>query len=84
MCPFNWFAVPHSTEEFFPSEGFLSLDVEKLREMSEGGFREVFGKSVVRRVGVERLRRNLQKLGNADDADNADLRRFFICKTSAL
>jgi epoxyqueuosine reductase len=59
-CPFNRFATPHCTKEFFPSEAFLSLDVEKLKEMSEEEFREVFGKSAVKRVKLEGLRRNLQ------------------------
>ena len=68
-CPFNRFAVPHCTKEFFPSEAFLSLDAEKLKAMNEDEFREVFGKSAVKRVGVERLRRNMKGLGNADDAD---------------
>ena len=61
-CPFNRFAAPHCTKEFFPSEVFLLLNAEKLKTMSEDSFREVFGKSVVKRVGVERLRRNEKKI----------------------
>ncbi|MDR0332020.1 MAG: tRNA epoxyqueuosine(34) reductase QueG [Dysgonamonadaceae bacterium] len=57
-CPFNRFAAPHYTKEFFPSETFLSLDFEKLKEMNEDTFRHIFQKSAVKRMKFEGLKRN--------------------------
>ncbi len=62
VCPWNRFAVPHNTPEFNPSDGFLSLDAEKLRKMTEDDFRSLFRHSAVRRAGFEGLRRNIRAL----------------------
>jgi epoxyqueuosine reductase len=57
-CPFNRFAAPHCTKEFFPSEAFLSLDLEKLKEINEETFRHIFQKSAVKRMKFEGLKQN--------------------------
>jgi epoxyqueuosine reductase len=65
-CPHNRFAAPHRTQEFMPSEAFLSLDFEKLKQMDEDMFRRIFRKSAVKRAKFEGLKRNL---GHTDDTD---------------
>lgn len=59
VCPWNRFAVPHRTAEFIPSEAFLSLNGEKLEEMDEETFRQIFGNSAVKRAKFEGLKRNI-------------------------
>ena len=59
VCPHNRFVTPHHTKEFMPLEEFLSLDTEKIETMSEEEFCDIFRKSAIKRIGVERLKRNL-------------------------
>jgi len=59
VCPWNRDASPHSTPEFLPSEAFLSLNLEKLIEMDEEGFRDVFRYSAVKRAKFSGLKRNV-------------------------
>ena len=58
VCPWNRVAQPHDTPEFMPSDEFLSLDLKKLLEMDEEGFREVFRHSAVKRAKFSGLKRN--------------------------
>lgn len=62
VCPWNRFAKPHNTPEFIPSEHFLSLDIESLREMNEKTFQELFRKSAVKRTKFSGLKRNVEAL----------------------
>lgn len=62
VCPWNRFAKPHQTNEFFPSEEFLSLDEEKLLEMDEETYRRIFKKSAVKRAKFAGLKRNINTL----------------------
>jgi epoxyqueuosine reductase len=62
VCPWNRFAVPHNTPEFFPSDEFLSLDSVKLKEMDEEAFRRIFRDSAVKRANFQGLKRNVQAL----------------------
>lgn len=59
VCPWNRFAKPHTTPEFFPSDAFLSLDLEKLEAMDEETYRQVFRKSAVKRAKFTGLKRNV-------------------------
>ncbi|NMB50485.1 MAG: tRNA epoxyqueuosine(34) reductase QueG [Bacteroidales bacterium] len=65
VCPWNRFAVPHCTPEFFPSDDFLSLDFEKLEKMNEETFRRVFRDSAVKRAKFQGLKRNIEALGKS-------------------
>lgn len=62
VCPWNRFAKPHRTPAFYPSDAFLSLDDEKLREMDEERFRHIFRKSAVKRAKFAGLKRNINAL----------------------
>lgn len=59
VCPWNRDATPHATPELMPSEDFLSLDLDKLTEMDEEGFRDIFRHSAVRRAKFSGLKRNV-------------------------
>lgn len=59
VCPWNKFSKPHTTLEFFPSDAFLSLDLEKLQTMNEETYREIFRKSAVKRAKFSGLKRNV-------------------------
>ncbi|MDO5665863.1 MAG: tRNA epoxyqueuosine(34) reductase QueG [Bacteroidia bacterium] len=62
VCPWNRYARPHNTSEFNPSDEFLSLDYEKLQEMDEDTYRQIFRKSAVKRAKFEGLKRNVDAL----------------------
>lgn len=62
VCPWNRYARPHDTPEFNPSEEFLSLDYEKLHEMDEETYRQIFRKSAVKRAKFSGLKRNVNAL----------------------
>ncbi|MGI6047868.1 MAG: tRNA epoxyqueuosine(34) reductase QueG [Petrimonas sp.] len=62
VCPWNRFARPHNTPEFNPSDEFLSLDYEKLQEMDEETYRQIFRKSAVKRAKFSGLKRNVETL----------------------
>ena len=62
ICPWNRFSTPHTTPEFMPSEAFLSLDKEKLKEMDEETYREIFRKSPIKRAKLSGLKRNIRAL----------------------
>ncbi|MDO5523242.1 MAG: tRNA epoxyqueuosine(34) reductase QueG [Bacteroidia bacterium] len=62
VCPWNRYARPHNTPEFNPSDEFLSLDYEKLKEMNEDTYREIFRKSAVKRAKFAGLKRNIEAL----------------------
>lgn len=62
VCPWNRFAKPNQTPEFQPSEAFLSLDKEKLSQMTEDEFKTIFRHSAVKRAGYNGLMRNLKAL----------------------
>ena len=62
VCPWNHYSRPHTTPALMPSEAFMSLDLEKLREMSEETYRTVFRHSAVRRAKFSGLKRNAEAI----------------------
>ena len=62
LCPWNRYARPHNTPEFNPSDEFLSLDYEKIQEIDEGTYRQIFWKSAVKRAKFSGLKRNVKAL----------------------
>ncbi|MBK5194766.1 MAG: tRNA epoxyqueuosine(34) reductase QueG [Proteiniphilum sp.] len=62
VCPWNHYARPHTTPGLMPSEAFLSLDLEKLTQMSEETYRAVFRRSAVKRAKYSGLRRNAEAI----------------------
>lgn len=67
VCPWNRFAKPHATNEFLPSQDFLSLDLEKLQNMNEDTFRQIFRKSAVKRAKFGGLKRNVDAISKTRD-----------------
>lgn len=62
VCPFNSFAKPHSTDEFLPTDEFLSLDCRLWQNMSEDDYRRIFKGSAVKRAKYSGLMRNFDAL----------------------
>ncbi len=62
VCPWNRYARQHNTPEFNPSDEFMSLDYEKLLEMDEETYRQIFRKSAVKRAKFSGLKRNVKAL----------------------
>lgn len=63
VCPHNRDAVATSLPEFRASDELLSLDVEKVRQMTPEGFSRLFRHSAVKRTRLSGLQRNLARLG---------------------
>ncbi len=58
-CPHNRHAKPTRIAEFEPSPEFLNLTDAQILAMTDHDFQRIFGRSAVRRAGLERLQRNL-------------------------
>ena len=73
VCPWNRFATRHDESAFEPLEGLLEMDVKEWKEMTEEVFGRMFGRSALRRTGLEGLRRNIRFLqdGNGRTEDVA-------------
>ena len=69
VCPWNRRAPVTSAAEFQPREGLVNPALEWLAEMDDGGFREVFRGSPVRRAKRQGVRRNAAlAMGNSGEA----------------
>jgi len=66
-CPHNRRAVATEIEEFSPSQAFLSLDREKIMDMTASGFNAVFRRSAVKRTKLAGLIRNAGHLSDPGD-----------------
>lgn len=62
VCPWNRYARPHNTPELNPSDEFLSLDYERLQEMNEDTYRQIFRNSSVKRAKYSGLKRNIEAI----------------------
>jgi len=62
VCPWNRFAAPHSTTEFYPNKEFLSLNEEALDNMTIEDYQRIFKGSPVKRAKYSGLMRNLNAL----------------------
>jgi len=58
VCPYNRLAQATAIEYFKPSDAFLNLDANQINQMNEEEFAEIFKDSPVKRIGLERLKRN--------------------------
>lgn len=59
VCPWNANAKPNTTPDFFPSDNFLSLDKDRLINLSEPEFKSIFKDSAVQRTKYNGLKRNI-------------------------
>lgn len=66
VCPYNRFSLPNGEEKFQPSEKFIAMKRNDWQNLDEDQFRELFGKSAVKRAGFEGLKRNIQSMVKGD------------------
>ena len=62
VCPWNRYSHRHRTEEFDPSQAFLGLSYERLENLTEEEYRQIFKGSAVKRAKYSGLKRNLEAL----------------------
>ncbi|GBU07047.1 epoxyqueuosine reductase [Bacteroidales bacterium] len=69
ICPWNKFARPTKVEEFNRSAAVLGFRANDLMQMDEEDFKQVFSRSVIKRIGLAQLKRNFNilKLNNNYD-----------------
>ncbi|MCW5752237.1 MAG: tRNA epoxyqueuosine(34) reductase QueG, partial [Alphaproteobacteria bacterium] len=69
VCPWNKFAQPTRHEALRPRAEFDLPRLADLAELDDGGFRKLFAGTAVRRIGRDRLLRNVAiALGNSGEA----------------
>lgn len=66
VCPWNRFALPTSMAAFRPSEAFLSLRKEDLRDFTRDDYNRIFAKSAVKRAKYEGLIRTIHHLNKLE------------------
>jgi len=62
VCPWNRSSTPHKTEDFSPSDEFMSIDLKQLIDMSEEDYRRIFKGSAVKRAKYYGLKRNVSAI----------------------
>jgi epoxyqueuosine reductase len=68
VCPWNKFAAVAHETAFHPRQALQAPLLAELAELDDAGFRALFRKSAVKRIGRDRFVRNvLYALGNAGD-----------------
>jgi len=73
-CPWNRFATPTTEVAFQPRDALVAPRLAELLELDDAGFRALFAKSPIRRVGRARFVRNvLIAAGNAGPAHATEL-----------
>ena len=60
VCPYNRFASPHPVPEFTPSESIMQMRKKDWLALTEHDFNRIFADSPVKRVGYQKLMRNIQ------------------------
>ena len=58
-CPWNKFAAPNTEPAFSPRAELMEPRLDDLLELDDKGFREFFSGSPIKRIGVERMKRNV-------------------------
>jgi epoxyqueuosine reductase len=62
VCPWNRFSKVHNETAFLPNNLLLDLKKEELTEITDEVFKQVFGKSAVKRTKFAGLKRNIDFL----------------------
>ena len=69
VCPWNKFAAAAHEQAFHPREALKAPLLAELAALDDAGFRALFSKSPVKRIGRDRFVRNvLYAIGNSGDA----------------
>ena len=69
VCPWNRFSKPHNEPLFSPKPKLLEYSKQEWKELTQEVFSEIFKKSPVKRTKFSGLKRNIDFLENAADAD---------------
>jgi epoxyqueuosine reductase len=84
-CPWNKFAQTGREIKLAARENFRAPQLSELARLDDLGFRELFAKSPVKRVGRNRFIRNvLIAIGNSEDASLADAAKRLLGDESPL
>ncbi|HEV7407300.1 MAG TPA: tRNA epoxyqueuosine(34) reductase QueG [Bradyrhizobium sp.] len=84
-CPWNKFAQTGREIKLASRENLRAPQLSELVRLDDLGFRELFAKSPVKRVGRDRFIRNvLIAIGNSEDAALADAAKRLLGDASAL
>lgn len=67
VCPWNRFASPHTTPDFYPSDEFLSLTVDKIENMEVETYQKIFKGSAIKRAKLSGLKRNIEAIKRSCD-----------------
>ena len=71
FCPWNKFARPTDEADFAPRHGLDAIDLAELADWDEATFLNKTEGSAIRRIGHERLQRNVAvALGNAASSND--------------
>jgi epoxyqueuosine reductase len=85
VCPWNKYAVPTNEAAFLPRPEFTAPMLAELATLGDAGFRKLFRKSPVKRIGRDRFLRNvLIALGNSGHAELAPSARAHLDDPSPL
>jgi len=63
VCPWNRFSKQHEEQRFNPKQALLGMTNNDWREITEDVFKELFGKSAVKRTKYLGLERNIKFVG---------------------
>lgn len=64
VCPWNRFSTPNGIPEFSPSPEFLDLDFDKMQNLTEEEYRQIFKGSAIKRAKYTGLKRNIKALSS--------------------
>ena len=85
VCPWNKFARRTEEPAFLPRAELTAPRLADLAALDDAGFRALFRKSAVKRIGRDRFVRNvLIAIGNSGDADLAGSAEALLGDESAL
>jgi epoxyqueuosine reductase len=68
VCPWNKFATPTSDNAFLPRSAASAPLLSELTALNDARFREIFAKSPIKRIGINKFLRNVAiAIGNSGD-----------------
>jgi epoxyqueuosine reductase len=85
VCPWNKFAAASHEQAFHPRDALQAPLLAELAVLDDAGFRSLFRKSPIKRIGRDRFVRNvLYAIANSGDPDLADVARARLDDASPL
>jgi epoxyqueuosine reductase len=85
VCPWNKFAQKASEAKLTAREDLVAPPLEELARLDDAAFRKLFSGSPVKRIGRDRLVRNvLIAIGNSDDASHVECASELLMDASPI